>query len=474
MAQPGNLKVKELIDLSSKFPRPFPVKANRCQTLLLKDPNSENILERNINETYPVLHERALSLFCKFLEHKKKCGTKIEKELYENMGLVDFVDRLFAKRAVAFYCANDTYVLLNGRTGVGGWESVGKAGEEPPLLLKDCLSYDEMKLSALLVVSSPSVFINDGHRHNRGIPSTSSSLETNGIIVGVVGARLEKDNVMEWQEVIVSKTQNILDNGYGPVQVKKPSTVQHAFKRIWSKFYGVTHLPLYQEVCLMKNGKYKELSKDGLYFNNDIYKKRVEVTALTLLLEANHRAAKESKKAYVHVVGYGLGVWSLSAHQEKVFMDAFHCCFHSLTLDHISDVDFSWFTETSCGGVTDGGFVKGTNIRLHFSRRNPHERLTGEDAGKLIVVTYAWDGNALPGNEYWTGGLSSSGDPAAACSSQIAELHNPHINKKVSGANLHIACSAWGVIHISEYAKRMLKKLKKTPSKVNLRNSEHQ
>lgn len=72
-------------------------------------------------------------------------------------------------------------------------------------------------------------------------------------------------------------------------------------------------------------------------------------------------------------------------------------------------------------------------------------------------MSYAWDGNALPGNEFWMGSLSASGDPAAACSSLISELHNPHINMPmVSGRNLHIISPHFGLLHIASYAQKYI------------------
>lgn len=68
------------------------------------------------------------------------------------------------------------------------------------------------------------------------------------------------------------------------------------------------------------------------------------------------------------------------------------------------------------------------------------------------MVSYAWDGNSLPGNEFWAGALSSSGDPAAASSTQVAELHNAHINPTVCAENLRIA-TPHGVLSIAEYCK---------------------
>lgn len=77
----------------------------------------------------------------------------------------------------------------------------------------------------------------------------------------------------------------------------------------------------------------------------------------------------------------------------------------------------------------------------------------------LLVVSYAWDGNALPGNEFWMGMLKSTGDSSTACSTLITELHNVHINQTmVNGDNLHIASEKHGVVHISDYVKSLERK----------------
>jgi len=139
-------------------------------------------------------------------------------------------------------------------------------------------------------------------------------------------------------------------------------------------------------------------------------------------------AKNTTKKAFCHVVGLGLGVWQVVNSQGDWLLDVFADALATGAYPHISDVDFSWFPNecVKCGPASHGEKIH--NVKISFSKRNPSDPFTGEDEGKLLVAMYAWDGNSYPGNEYWGGMLTASGDPAAACCSTIPELQNPEIN----------------------------------------------
>lgn len=168
----------------------------------------------------------------------------------------------------------------------------------------------------------------------------------------------------------------------------------------------------------------------------------MRVTVETMLIEANARALDAGRKAYVHIVGLGLGVWQIHPDQDKWFVETVDAAVQTIRLPHIATLNFSWFgRQTTCGPTPSGavttGYPSGNRIRIVFSKRNPADPLPSdptsgemndEGRGLLLVASYAWDGNAFPGNEYWMGSLAGSGDPAAACCSTISELQNPYVN----------------------------------------------
>ncbi|XP_019867674.2 uncharacterized protein LOC109596548 [Aethina tumida] len=445
-------KLTDFIEKSDDFPLDFPVQTGRCKTL--KQYVQDDVLETNINSAYPIIHENALYLYAKYILYKKYEGNDIEKAVFANMTLKEFINRLLQKRAVKFMGRFDSFKLLNGAKGTRRWETIGTAQQKKPLLLEDYISYEEIKLSVFLSVSSYTYFVNVGDRKNMAKYATDrNNIADTGVIVGLIGTRLKKENVMEYQEMVIDKNQNTKENGYG---VSEPN-----IHNLFAEFYEEKCMDYEEAVQELKslpkdNNRYVVIDKKtDKIFDNYIYYKRMSLTVDTLLIEANHRAHEAKTTAFIHVVGLGLGVWRISSHQDKVYMDIFAERLKQIGrhLTSISDIVFSYISQPDCGGYKHGQTFKikdHPGIKIHINKRNPHEKLKGQDEGKLLVISYAWDGNALPGNEYWDGKLGSSGDSAAASSTQITELHNAHINPKVNADNLRVATRT-GVVSFEEY-----------------------
>uniref|UniRef100_A0A1L8ECA9 Uncharacterized protein n=1 Tax=Haematobia irritans TaxID=7368 RepID=A0A1L8ECA9_HAEIR len=445
---------------SSNFPLEFGT--NTCRVISQPKDRYPNI-QKQISSAYPVIHERVLQLYLDFLEHKCQYGNDKEKEIYQNLSLTAFVQRLLTQRCASFFGKNDKFLLISRVRGCSGFMDVGTANEKPPLLLKNVLSYDEIKLSALLSVSSHSELINNGNRQNCGIIEKNKSLiEREGVVIGLIGARLTRRDVMEFKDIVIAKSQNTKEKGYGFGLDEEADTRAKDHRRIWKKFYQEPDL-LYADVK-RDDKRFGPSKNQEDIFDNLIMKKRYAISFDTLLLESNARAKAAGKQAYVHVVGIGLGVWKAAEQQEKIFLETFTQRIQHLLpkLEHIDVLHFSWFQLSEWGELKNGKVFKSEThpsggIKCFLSKRNPADKLKSpEMENMLLIISYAWDGNALPGNEFWMKMLKSTGDSSTACSTLITEIHNPHINSDwVNGDNLHIATEKHGVIHIADYAKDM-------------------
>eukprot|EP01108_Squamamoeba_japonica_P003295 TRINITY_DN2698_c0_g1_i1.p2 TRINITY_DN2698_c0_g1~~TRINITY_DN2698_c0_g1_i1.p2 ORF type:complete len:118 (+),score=55.64 TRINITY_DN2698_c0_g1_i1:510-863(+) len=108
-----------------------------------------------------------------------------------------------------------------------------------------------------------------------------------------------------------------------------------------------------------------------------------------------------------------------------------------LSLPHVGELYFGYYPPSAvvdCPPALDDR--DGHAVRVTHGTKSPAEPVSSE---QLLVATYAWDGNSLPGNEYWLGALAASGDPAAACCSTIAQVQNPHINTAIGESSVWIA-----------------------------------
>jgi hypothetical protein len=406
----------------------FPTRDNRIKLIAGDDQSMQATIVAQAKQSYPLMHSKVLTLIDAFLRLKKEHGSAIEKAVYASMTRESFIDRLLIKRPLMFMNPDDTYMLRDGAKGSGGFEAIGTTQEKQPLILVNYLSYDEMQIAALIGASTPTYFINNGSRNNRGIKAAKGTYEQEGVYCGLVGARFEKPGYMEWQHILVSPVRDI--------DMQKNNSIFS----LWAALYDIA-FPTYQQARSDRAGRYIPITIQGqeCFFDTVIYKERMRLVIEPFLLDAQRRGIARHKKVYVHAVGLGLGVWQLLPQQAQLMLDVYADILQKRTLSEIADIDFSWFpSNSSLQGIKNGErFTAGhNNITIHFSQRNPVDRLVGLDSGKLLVAQYAWDGNAYPGNEYWSGALNASGDPAAACCSTIAELQNPAINPYFRASNM--------------------------------------
>jgi hypothetical protein len=405
----------------------------------ISDPVQKKQVEFFASTTRPIVHERFITLAKDFIEYQNASNSKY-KEVYD--GLVPateklFINRLLTKRPLAFLNPSDSYSLRDGTTGDGGFEQIGTKDEVGKLILRDYQSYSEMELSALIGMSVPTYFINKGNRGNNGERKPPDTYIKEGIYIGLVGCRFEKEELMEYRHMIISDKQNTKEKGYG-------ARGNNRLLNIWAKFYNIDHFPCFSDIDQTHYDidKYIKLPRNK-FFNKEVYTNRFKMIAELFLGEANNRAECRKKKAYCHIVGLGLGAWINQIIRIKnditiAQFEAYKDIISTMSLPNIDTLYFSWFDiESADGEQTDMPDIynkpdiedkEGNKINIKFGHKDPAENIDNK-SDCLLVAQYAWDGNSYPGNEYWKGSLDASGDPAAACCSYISELQNPDINK---------------------------------------------
>ncbi|KAK6436896.1 hypothetical protein LTR95_006900, partial [Oleoguttula sp. CCFEE 5521] len=140
-----------------------------------------------------IIHAKFPDLLQRFLAHKRQHGSKHEKKLYApSFTWQNLVARFIEKRPLVFMGGDDYTMLRNGNTmsdvyTCEEWDRNGSDAQHLNryLTLDQYLSYDEIMLSSLIGVSSPSFFINDGNRYNHGTPGRPGTFEDRGIIIGL-------------------------------------------------------------------------------------------------------------------------------------------------------------------------------------------------------------------------------------------------------------------------------------------------
>ena len=250
--------------------------------------------------------------------------------------------------------------------------------------------------------------------------------------------------------------------------------IKEKFIDLFCHWYGnVKSIPTYNELATLfeESEKSMELknylakrfvSSDTYwggktYFDIFMFKIRMRISLELFLFDSDYRTKSDANKelAYCHLVGLGLGVWTLQGfktHETQVFVQCVKDIINETNLPNIGAIDFSWFDRIApfadkfgkksvFESDSNGEYYcfdasKKHKIDVNFSKRSPAALLAGKYANYKLCAMYAWDGNAQPGNEYYMGSLAASGDPAAACCSTIPYIQNSMINVEyINGAN---------------------------------------
>lgn len=457
----SNLEIfSNLVQKSNAFPAPFPTRNNRIAVIAGTDKAKKETIAQQAQAVRPIIDARVIKLVDTFLTQKVYIGSTAEMGLYDMMSTHDFINRILINRPFEFMLEEDRYLLRDGKTrGAGGFELIGTDKEKAPLTLgnyfkrqEGYLSYDEMLISALLGVSAPTYFINDGARDNMArVGHGGRPYESEGVYVGLVGPRFEKPGYMEWKHMVVTRQQNTAANGYGPQPTVRESDFEsyNAFKSaieknpkvamldIWAQLYEIPHFVTFEQAEQDSSGRFLKID-DNSFLDTLVYKKRLALVIAPFLIDANMRGQEMEKDVFCAAVGLGLGVWAIpeiKVEQNTLTIQVYADLLEKLDLPRITNIDFGYF-NSQAHDLSLFKNRKNKKTKISFSNRNPAAKLVGENAGKLLVAMYAWDGNAYPGNEYWDGQLAASGDPAAACCSTIPELQNPLINPYLTADRL--------------------------------------
>ncbi len=329
-----------------------------------------------------------------------------------------YIISLVRRRPLAFLTSSDTYLTADGASGDHFTEQAVAEN------YSKYMCYKELELSPYVNLIADTTNVNDGKRDNRGVPDDKGAFEKDGVIIAAVGARYEVPGKMEYKHSVTTKES-----------ASQRADLLKEFLPFW---FGDNVPPMKfnegekfsfegKELC----DRYIKISESSrldaaVYFA--IMKKRYE----TIFFAAAEKAKASGKKAFLHLVGLGLGVWqkhndqtNLQAAAAKQVLNE-----HPEWANHILVADFSWVEASNWAG-----FVGDT--KLTKSKRNPWATLTSNELGAtprdqvLLVADFAWDGGSFVGNEFWKGMLHHSGDPAAACAGDIAITMNPLVNTEM-------------------------------------------
>ena len=449
----------------------FQVFSGNNQTLLSHINNKTNIPAEHLMSLETCMHPDAIKLAEDFLKIKRGSNSDVERDLYSSMGTEAFIKRLYTNRCNAFYGPFDFFLKTdaagkvytgyaslenvldltkpyNHPTSIGdvvvnneslssntyqlqklqyikGYHLYDINGVKTPFGINDVLTYDEIAVSAILCnFWCKTTFFNNCNRFNKAKVDENHIKE--GYMYAAAGARFEHLHEVEGRHLLVGKAgaenelltasrTDYVNAVANALNIKVADIIYNrdAVDKVFRTFYGGDASDTAPVACdtapVACTGPYCIAERlkanpalapllNNLHLNITGYKKRMEMN-----IDPFIRVTEKHNAKILRCVGLGLGFWqACDTAQHKALFE-----------------------------VYDTAICK-----YYTSPKTPN------NTERLIASQFAWDGASYVGNEYYgcekdwhpvqgcrgKAMLTQSGDPAAACATQVARIMNPKLN----------------------------------------------
>ncbi|KNE57896.1 hypothetical protein AMAG_04740 [Allomyces macrogynus ATCC 38327] len=352
---------------------------------------------------------RLVPLIDSFLTRMVSHGTADEQAFYSALDRCAFLQRLVQCRAPIFIGETNKMLPLRYPALIESkvWRAAAIRPAEVPLT--DALSPAEAAIAALLVVSGPTLFINDGARKNGAKLGVPSSYERYGIVVAVAGSRVDFANEMELR----ARSGGDIEAGR---EILEPE---------WAAFYADDEA---RDESVGGNPFTGLEVRDALWS-----RRRLQTSLDQVLVECMARSAEYGQPIYLRIVGHELGrrMMRVAMQDAILITEVLNAVARSAcSRAHLECVDVAWIDVPTAVGIPQTVTTRGgAMVAIRVSRDNPAAVVPDPFRDKCLLMLVYWtEANALPGNEYWAGALDTSVNSAVACCSLVPELHNPLIN----------------------------------------------
>lgn len=353
------------------------IKTNLFSTLADEGKSKKELINM-ARSTRPFLSRSVWNVLETFMDFMRKLpGEESEnyRKVYENFSPPDLVKRLLFKRPIVFCGFTLMRNLENPTNDYLSFDDVAKnlektQGELP--YLREYISWDEILLSSLINMSTPTFYVSDGSIKNWNEVPKNPFIDQ-GVLCGLVGARNTKYNYLEHRFVFPRS------------RPRWPDCTDDAHKsdQFWVDFvypeaFPEGRIPTIDEIQ-QNPAIYKKIYVDGI---NVVYlEKRLMLSIISYIEEAVARGVEGKKNIFCSVPPIGAGVWAGSVPPDtihrliiqgvvKYFDQNYdHAKFHCLKALALPSTDLKFYkslVKSSFDKISEISINNQESIWLHF------------------------------------------------------------------------------------------------------------